>query len=142
MSKRVKVDRNEPCPCGSGKKYKACCYDKGFNFVLDDSGEIVREIPLTDDLKELLTLQFAAFKEKFGRDPGPNDKVFWDEPEHVEHHLAQAMREANLPPRFIYAFEKTGRLVTESNQHLIPQSELDEWSAACDEYVRLYPDRE
>ncbi|WP_434621486.1 YchJ family protein [Azospirillum sp. B2RO_4] len=21
----VKVGRNEPCPCGSGKKYKACC---------------------------------------------------------------------------------------------------------------------
>ena len=20
-----KVGRNEPCPCGSGKKYKACC---------------------------------------------------------------------------------------------------------------------
>ena len=22
---RVKVGRNEPCPCGSGKKYKRCC---------------------------------------------------------------------------------------------------------------------
>jgi len=21
----VKVGRNEPCPCGSGKKYKRCC---------------------------------------------------------------------------------------------------------------------
>jgi uncharacterized protein len=21
-----KVGRNEPCPCGSGKKYKNCCY--------------------------------------------------------------------------------------------------------------------
>lgn len=21
----VKVGRNEPCPCGSGKKYKKCC---------------------------------------------------------------------------------------------------------------------
>jgi preprotein translocase subunit SecA len=20
--------RNDPCPCGSGKKYKKCCYDK------------------------------------------------------------------------------------------------------------------
>lgn len=142
MSKRVKVGRNEPCPCGTGKKYKACCYNKGFNYVLNESGEIVREIPLTDELKDILAHQFEAFKEKFGREPGPNDKVFWDEPEHVEHHLAQAMREANLPPMFIYAFEKTGRLVTESNQHLIPQSELDEWNAACDEYERLYPDRE
>jgi hypothetical protein len=22
------VGRNEPCPCGSGKKYKQCCLDK------------------------------------------------------------------------------------------------------------------
>ena len=25
---RKKVGRNDPCPCGSGKKYKKCCLDK------------------------------------------------------------------------------------------------------------------
>jgi uncharacterized protein YecA (UPF0149 family) len=25
VSKRGKIGRNEPCPCGSGKKYKRCC---------------------------------------------------------------------------------------------------------------------
>ena len=25
-SKNSKVGRNDPCPCGSGKKYKDCCY--------------------------------------------------------------------------------------------------------------------
>src|SRR3990167_2233723 len=24
----MKVGRNEPCPCGSGKKYKKCCYGR------------------------------------------------------------------------------------------------------------------
>ncbi|MDI6856693.1 MAG: DUF1186 domain-containing protein, partial [Candidatus Thermoplasmatota archaeon] len=24
-SKRKKIGRNDPCPCGSGKKYKKCC---------------------------------------------------------------------------------------------------------------------
>ena len=24
----VKVGRNEPCPCGSGRKYKRCCLNK------------------------------------------------------------------------------------------------------------------
>jgi hypothetical protein len=24
----MKTGRNEPCPCGSGKKYKHCCYAK------------------------------------------------------------------------------------------------------------------
>lgn len=26
--RRPQVGRNEPCPCGSGKKYKKCCYDR------------------------------------------------------------------------------------------------------------------
>ena len=26
--KKKKIGRNEPCPCGSGKKYKKCCLDK------------------------------------------------------------------------------------------------------------------
>jgi len=25
---KVKIGRNDPCPCGSGKKYKKCCYPK------------------------------------------------------------------------------------------------------------------
>jgi len=24
----MKIGRNDPCPCGSGKKYKKCCLDK------------------------------------------------------------------------------------------------------------------
>ena len=24
----AKLGRNDPCPCGSGKKYKKCCHDK------------------------------------------------------------------------------------------------------------------
>ena len=27
-SKQNKIGRNEPCPCGSGKKYKKCCLNK------------------------------------------------------------------------------------------------------------------
>lgn len=26
----MKVGRNDPCPCGSGKKYKKCCEQKTF----------------------------------------------------------------------------------------------------------------
>ncbi len=40
-----KVGRNEPCNCGSGKKYKVCCYlteynkkiTKGLNYISPDS---------------------------------------------------------------------------------------------------------
>jgi hypothetical protein len=32
---RKKLSRNAPCPCGSGRKYKHCCYGKS---VEDDLG--------------------------------------------------------------------------------------------------------
>jgi len=28
-SKKSKIGRNDPCPCGSGKKFKKCCMEKG-----------------------------------------------------------------------------------------------------------------
>lgn len=28
-----KVGRNDPCPCGSGKKYKHCCYVKDYKII-------------------------------------------------------------------------------------------------------------
>ena len=27
-NREIKIGRNEPCPCGSGKKFKACCMRK------------------------------------------------------------------------------------------------------------------
>ena len=27
----MSIGRNDPCPCGSGKKYKKCCLDTGAN---------------------------------------------------------------------------------------------------------------
>lgn len=29
VRKKKKIGRNEPCPCGSGKKFKRCCLGKG-----------------------------------------------------------------------------------------------------------------
>ena len=34
-SRRVRYDRNAPCPCGSGKKYKHCCLSKSLETTLD-----------------------------------------------------------------------------------------------------------
>ncbi|MBU5428438.1 SEC-C domain-containing protein [Tissierella pigra] len=31
MNTRQKIGRNDPCPCGSGKKYKKCCLGKDYN---------------------------------------------------------------------------------------------------------------
>ncbi len=48
--------------------------------------------------------------------------------------MVEGMKAAGLAPAFIDAFEKTGLLVTEENQHLIPEKDLAEWDAAIEEY--------
>ena len=47
-----KYPRNEPCPCRSGKKFKWCCLDKGFNWAQNEDGEVVRQVPLSDGARE------------------------------------------------------------------------------------------
>jgi hypothetical protein len=87
-------------------------------------------------MKALLQEQRQRFIDRYGREPGPDDPVFFDLPpqEHVEHEMVQAMKAAGLDPAYVYAFEKTGLLVTEQNQHLIPEHDLDAWEAAVREY--------
>lgn len=137
-SPRTKVGRNEPCPCGSGKKYKKCCNDKAFQYVTGADGEINRQIPLYDEARSIVAQRLQMFKEEFGREAGPDDRIFWEEPEHAEHGIVEAMKKANINPAIIYAFQKTGRLVSEDNLALIPERDLAEWNAATAEYEELY----
>ena len=30
IKREYHINRNDPCPCGSGKKYKKCCLSKGY----------------------------------------------------------------------------------------------------------------
>ena len=69
---RKKLSRNAPCPCGSGKKYKKCCYGKDFEFEEDDDGNIFKSVPITEDMAKLLKEQRRKFIEKYGRESGPN----------------------------------------------------------------------
>jgi hypothetical protein len=133
---RKKLSRNAPCPCGSGKKYKHCCHGKGFEWQEDEAGKLYKSVPLSGEMKTLLEEQRQKFIDKYGREPGPDDPVFFDAPplEHVEHQMVQAMKAAGLDPAYVYAFEKTGLLVTEQNQHLITERDLDAWDAAVREY--------
>lgn len=133
---RKRISRNDPCPCGSGKKYKKCCYGKDFDFEEDDEGNLFKSVPISDEMANLLQEQRQKFVEKHGREPGPKDKLFFDmpHPEHLEHMMVEDMKKAGINPAIIYAFEKTGRLVTEDNQNLLSDADLDEWQAAIDEY--------
>ena len=75
--------------------------------------------------REIIEAQRQRFIEKFGRDWGPHDPNFFDpsadEPrpmidEVLDQHLLEAMHKAGIRPAMIYAYQKTGRLVTYKNR--------------------------
>lgn len=135
MSRR-KVSRNASCPCGSGKKYKHCCYGKDFDFVEGDDGVVGREIEMSRELQDATDRLRELFKMRHGREPEPHDKLFDGAPplEHIEHFTVEAMKKAGVEPGLIYAYEKTSLLLNEKNERLVPQSDVIEWEAAIDEY--------
>ena len=50
--RRVKTGRNDPCPCGSGKKYKFCCLNKPADEMdliesLEERGKCLKSYPYT-----------------------------------------------------------------------------------------------
>lgn len=47
IEKEVKMGRNEPCPCGSGKKLKKCCIER----ICPDCGTLHLEDEFDDHLE-------------------------------------------------------------------------------------------
>jgi hypothetical protein len=58
--------------------------------------------------------------------------------EHLEAILAEAMRQAGVNPAAIYAFEKTGFMLSTQNEHMLSDADLAEWDSVVDEYHRLH----
>lgn len=107
-----------------------------------------RRVRMTPEMIQLLDEQREAFIKKFGREPRPEDPIIYDEDcdeptplseAKIHDLMLNALLQANSRPEFVYAFKKTGRLVTESNQHLLTRAELKEWKDAVNEYRRLHP---
>jgi hypothetical protein len=80
-----KLSRNALCPCGSGRKYGACCWDKGFEWVEDEAGTVFRSTPMTPEVREALGQLRQALGARHGQAPGPDDPLFPDmsPPEHL-----------------------------------------------------------
>jgi hypothetical protein len=57
-------------------------------------------------------------------------------PEALEQNMLEALHAAGVRPEIIYAFQKTGRLVTEDNRKNLSQAELKEWTDAVEEWRR------
>jgi len=102
-----------------------------------------KRMPLHAQTSETIACQLEAFRKKFGRDPCPDDPIFFDpdadqpvplNPQQYEQDMVETMTQAGINPAFIYAFKRTGRIVTESNMHRLTEKELRQWNDAIDEY--------
>ena len=72
-----KVGRNDPCPCGSGKKYKKCCLSKTYT-----------EVGKEDSIRARLVEDLLVFFNNNYKDRLEDAEfLFWDEfvpEEHLE----------------------------------------------------------
>lgn len=106
------------------------------------------EIPMAEELRRGFASQREAFVEKFGREPGPEDPVFFDPaadkpqpvgPEELDDLLSElqgkaAAGELDIDPALIGAWQELGYVVTTENEHLFSAHEIDEWERAVDRH--------
>jgi hypothetical protein len=137
-----KLSPNAPCPCGTGRTYRDCCFDKAFHYLVDDKGNIVRAAPLQPDVAALFPELQRAFMERHGRRMQPDDLLVGPEdPKELlefQAKVVKIMREDGIAPSLIYAFEKTGILLTEENRRMMPTSQVEEFEAAVEEYIATH----
>ncbi len=113
-----------------------------------------RKIPLDMASAELIHRQLEAFRQKFGREPGPDDPIFFDPeadtpqpyPEHRFHEdwselMDEAARRGAIPAELAYAAKKTGLLVTEKNRKKLSKQQVKAWDDAVQEYLDRSSDR-
>jgi hypothetical protein len=105
-----------------------------------------RTVKMTAQIKATVQSQTQKFREKFGREPGPKDPLFFNpdalkpEPfrlDEFQEETEKAMVLAGIRPEIIYAFRKTGLIVTEDNYGKLPKSAQAEWTAAMEEYFEM-----
>lgn len=108
-----------------------------------------KKISLDPEIADLVIReQTEAFRRKFGREVGPQDPLFFDPdadlplPLSDENHeemmeeMTAVMEESGVHPAHIYAFRKTGRMVSEENRERLSAADLQEWHSALREYER------
>lgn len=136
--KTVEISASIDCPCGSGKKYGRCCKRPNFRWEQYPDGTLAKSLRLPSEAIDILKAQDVEFLEIFGRKPRKNDPVFFQQfyisESDQERLTLKTMKAAASPPPVVYAYRKTGRIVTTENKGMLTPGELKEWNDAIDEY--------
>lgn len=134
----TKPRRNQNCPCGSGKKYKSCCISKSLAFERTSTGGYSIGVPLSKAALEVLGQGKREFFRHFEREPGDGDPIFlakyFASSEDLEIEGVRLMEEAGIRPALIYAYKKTGYILTEENSHIATGAAIKEWEEAIREF--------
>src|ERR1700676_1790330 len=105
-----------------------------------------RKVKLNKTAMNLIQQAHDAFVAKFGREPGPSDPLFFDpdadtpqllDPDEIQRAMTEAMGEAGIRPEIIFAFQKTGLLLTEESESRARPEDRAAFDAAIDEYFAL-----
>lgn len=76
-----KIGRNDPCPCGSGKKYKNCCINKPVSKPLPFKAKLLSQPKQVDFMSRTFGKQIADAEKLPNEFPDknleskPNDQV-------------------------------------------------------------------
>lgn len=137
----IEYDDTEPCPCGSQKTYDTCCKLKSIRWGYDESGALVKQLPMSYEAEEELKAAEQMFGQYYGRKPGKNDFVFSFTPIYQDELLFKAMKAMKLsgiPPEDIYAYYKTDGLIPCGlNNEFISEKDKKEYLDYRDEYCNV-----
>lgn len=147
MQKRIEIDKNAECPCGSGELYRSCCALQNFKWTINEKGELFQEFQLTDEASEILEKQEAAFKRHFGRKMRPNEPIFFQthafhSNEAFELYSESIFDRMEQDPAIKYANKRLGGFVTQTNFGTLTGKQKEEWLRYFNEYHTLPPDKE
>jgi hypothetical protein len=146
-----KADKMMPCHAAAGHRRltlmaKRFAQRIGRRKHSHQVGGAEKIIPINHETAEIIAQQKKLFREQFGREPGPDDPLFFDpgvaapqflsdeSTDEIWKSLLQAAGDSGIDPAIVYAMNKTGRIVTETNVHSLTDAELQEWNDAVDEY--------
>ena len=76
MKTFIEYDDAKPCPCGSQKTYNTCCKLKSIRWGFDESGALVKQLPMSLETEEKLKATNHLFEQYYGRKPDKEDYVF------------------------------------------------------------------
>ena len=105
-----KLGASEPCPCGSGLKYKQCFWKKEFEWMQDERGNILKSIPMNPNYVALIEQERQEYIAKHGQEPDPESPLYPDlsrvDPEAITEEITKAMEGAGIRPELVYAFRR------------------------------------